>query len=213
VWLAADRLVQPEIGRQVGMSRQSVVSWRVWYSRDPAGSLIGVKTGASGVLAWTDLHTDVVGQFTTTGTSLAGSTTYGPLGTIAATSGMTGNLGYQSGFTEFNTSRVNMAARRYNPASGQFDNRDSVANPASPNSANADRYAYANDNPLTTTDPTSFTEVTSGGGLPRLTRDASVDDTAPARMSLDRPVGGPNQNTFSGSASRTQRTKRLLTLG
>jgi large repetitive protein len=124
------------------------------YSRDPGGGLVGTKTGASGVLAWTDQHTDLVGQFATTGTSLAGSTTYGPLGTIAATAGMTGNLGYQSAFTELNTGRVNMAARWYNPNSGQFDNRDTANNNPTPNEADANRYAYADDDPLTGTDPT-----------------------------------------------------------
>src|SRR5262249_42363849 len=123
------------------------------YSRGPGAGLIGVKTGATGVLAWTDLHTDVVGQYTATGTSLAGSTTYGPLGTIVSTSGMAGNLGYQSAFTENSSGRVNMAARWYNPNTGQFDNRDTTTNNPTPNSANADGYAYASDNPLTNSDP------------------------------------------------------------
>src|SRR5581483_5658727 len=70
-----------------------------------------------------------------------------------ATAGMIGNLGFQSGFTEFNTGRVNMAARWYNPATGQFDNRDTASNNPVPIEANANQYAYANDNPLTGTDP------------------------------------------------------------
>src|SRR5207248_4099464 len=94
------------------------------YSRGPSGALVGVKTGASGVLAWTDQHTDLVGQFTPTGTSLTGSRTYGPLGTVVTSSNMAGNLGYQSAFTETTSGRVNMAARWYNPATGQFDNHD-----------------------------------------------------------------------------------------
>ncbi len=123
------------------------------YSRDPAGAVIGIKTGTSGVLAWTDQHTDLIGQFTATGNFLTGSTTYGPLGTIVATAGMAGNLGYQSAFTETSSGRVNMAARWYNPATGQFDNRDTASNSPTPNPANANRYAYANDNPLTNIDP------------------------------------------------------------
>ncbi len=123
------------------------------YSRDPGGGLVATKTGISGVLAWTDLHTDVVAQFTATGTTLAGSTTYGPLGTVVASSGATGNLGYQSGWTEQSSGRVNMAARWYNPNTGQFDNRDTAGNNPTPDPVAADRYAYANDNPLTVTDP------------------------------------------------------------
>jgi len=91
------------------------------------------------VLGWTDQHTDVVGDFTATGTALTGSTAYGPLGTIVASAGTAGNLGYQSGYTETSSGRVNMAARWYNTNTGQFDNRDTVSNSPAPNSANADR--------------------------------------------------------------------------
>ncbi|OLB80189.1 MAG: hypothetical protein AUI14_07560 [Actinobacteria bacterium 13_2_20CM_2_71_6] len=136
------------------------------YSRGPAGGLDAVKTGASGVLAWTDLHTDLVGQFTATGTSLAGSATYGPLGTSVSSSGMTGGLGYQSAFTESSNGRVNMAARWYNPTTGQFDSRDTVANNPTPNSANANGYVYATDNPLTGTDPTGHMKQPIEGGSP-----------------------------------------------
>src|SRR5256714_1815900 len=66
---------------------------------------------------------------------------------------MVGTVGYQSAFTETTSGRVNMAARWYNPATGQFDNRDAVGNNPTPNSANANRYAYANNNPLTNIDP------------------------------------------------------------
>ena len=57
-------------------------------------------------------------------TGLAGSRAYGPLGTVVANANLVGNLGYQSGFTESSTGRVNMGARWYNPNTGQFDNRD-----------------------------------------------------------------------------------------
>jgi large repetitive protein len=123
------------------------------YSRDPGGALVGIKAGARSLLAWTDRHTDVVGGFTTSSTSLAGSTAYDPLGRVLASNTPAGNLGYQSGWTEASSGRVNMSARWYNPASGQFDNRDSFANSPVPDGVNADRYAYANDNPLTGTDP------------------------------------------------------------
>src|SRR5205814_2922294 len=85
------------------------------YSRGPSGSLIGIHAGTTRVLAWTDRHTDVVGDYTTTGTALAGSRTYNPLGVVVANSNLVGNLGYQSEFTESASGRVNMAARWYNP--------------------------------------------------------------------------------------------------
>ncbi len=123
------------------------------YTREPDGDLVGVATATSRTLAWTDLHTDVVGQFTPTGAALSGSTAYDPLGKILATSGMLGNLGYQSEWTDALTGRVNMFSRWYNTNTGQFDTRDTADNDPVPDSINANRYQYADGNPLTVTDP------------------------------------------------------------
>ncbi len=124
------------------------------YTRDEDDDLVGVAAGASQTHAWTDQHTDVVGLLTATGTALTGSTTYDPLGRIVATNGMLGNLGYQSSWTDFSTGRVNMWNRWYNTLTGQFDTRDSVDLDPVPDSVDANRFAYADDNPLTETDPT-----------------------------------------------------------
>jgi len=116
------------------------------YVRDPGGGLVGSKTGANTTYSWTDLHTDVVGQFTATATALNGSTTYEPFGKVNATNGMQGGLGYQSEWTDPQTKRVNMHSRWYNPDTGQFDSRDTVSVP--------NRYNFVNNSPLTSTDPT-----------------------------------------------------------
>jgi RHS repeat-associated protein len=123
------------------------------YSRGPAGEVLGTKAG-TGVFAWADLHTDLVGQFTSAGTALTGSAAYDPLGTVLANSGKVGNLGYQSEWTDATTNRVNMHARWYNPATGQFDNRDTVDNNPVPDSIDANHYQYGDGDPLLTTDPT-----------------------------------------------------------
>ncbi|GAA1380935.1 LamG-like jellyroll fold domain-containing protein [Catellatospora chokoriensis] len=124
------------------------------YVRDTAGALVGEVAGAIKRLAYTDLHTDVVGQFTATGTVLDGSTAYDPLGKVLNTIAMIGNLGYQSEWTDGLTSRVNMHARWYNPDTGQFDSRDTASNSQVPDSINANRYQYGDGNPMTVTDPT-----------------------------------------------------------
>ncbi|GAA2909869.1 hypothetical protein Acy02nite_89410 [Actinoplanes cyaneus] len=124
------------------------------YVRDPGSGLVGAASAGNTRLVWTDLHDDVVGQFTATGTALSGSTVYDPLGSVQKTGGMIGNLGYQSEYTETSTGRVNMAARWYNTGTGQFDNRDTMANSPVPDSINANRYQYGSANPMTTTDPT-----------------------------------------------------------
>ncbi|MET7395183.1 LamG-like jellyroll fold domain-containing protein [Dactylosporangium sp. NPDC005572] len=126
------------------------------YARGPAGELLGAADGGGTIprYVWTDLHTDVVGQFSATSSGLTGSAAYDPLGTVLAKTGLIGRLGYQSEFTEQATGRVNMLARWYNTDTGQFDTRDTASNNPVPASINANRYQYGDGNPLTTTDPT-----------------------------------------------------------
>lgn len=124
------------------------------YVRDPGNAVVGAASGGSTRLVWTDLHEDVVGQFTATGTALSGSTVFDPLGAVKTSTGMLGSLGYQSEWTDALTGRANMAARWYNTGTGQFDSRDTVSNSPVPDSINANRYQYGDANPLTVTDPT-----------------------------------------------------------
>ncbi|MEV5752124.1 LamG-like jellyroll fold domain-containing protein [Actinoallomurus sp. NPDC052308] len=128
------------------------------YTWSPDGSLVGIGTTggdqSTGVLAYTDAHDDVVGNFTATGTALTGSTTYDPLGNVANTTGHAGSLGYQSGWTDSATGKVDMGSRWYYPAVGQFQNKDTQASDPVPNSAAANPFAYVDDDPLTRTDPT-----------------------------------------------------------
>ncbi|MBB5868340.1 RHS repeat-associated protein [Allocatelliglobosispora scoriae] len=140
--------------RYSGLGNDLAADTTAQYIRDPAGALVGARSGATAQYTWTDLHTDVVAQYEATGTAVAGSRSYDPYGIPDPIVGsVIGNLGYQSEWTDPSTKRVNMHARWYDPKTGQFDSRDTVANSPVPNSANANRYAYANDNPLTGTDP------------------------------------------------------------
>lgn len=123
-------------------------------SRDPGGSVIGTAVGGSaGVLVWTDQHTDVVAQFTASSSVLTGSTQYDPYGVVRSTSGMVGRVGFQSGWTDPVTARVDMAARWYDPARGGFISRDSVAVSAVGDPAAANPFGYVSDNPLDDVDP------------------------------------------------------------
>ena len=131
------------------------------YIRDGGGALIGQATGAAAKLAWTDRHSDVVAMFDATTATLAA---YDPLGKVLSSVGTMGSLGYQGEYTDTATGRVNMAARWYNTDTGQFDSRDSAdLNPA-PASGHANRFAYADANPLTNTDPTGHMIRADGEG-------------------------------------------------
>ncbi|MEU8797132.1 LamG-like jellyroll fold domain-containing protein [Spirillospora sp. NPDC048819] len=135
------------------------------YTRAPDDSLVGIGTssGGSGVLAYLDQHDDVVGNFTSTGGALTGSATYDPLGNVTNSTTMSGRLGFQSGWTDDTTGKVNMAARWYNPAVGQFQNKDTIALDPVPDSAQANPFAYVGGNPLLGTDPSGH--CWSGFGL------------------------------------------------
>lgn len=116
------------------------------YGRDPFGGLLGQHEGtnpAAGAL--TDLHGDLVATFNST--SLATSAAYDPFGTITAQTGAKTNLGYQGGYTDLDTGKVNMHARWYQPVTGSFVSRDVAALEPRP-SVQVNRYVYANANPL-----------------------------------------------------------------
>jgi len=129
------------------------------YSWDPSGSVLA-GTGApgggtSGVLALTDAHGDVLGQFTAAGTGVSGSQAYDPWGTVTATHGaMAGMLGFQSAWSDPVSGKDLMGARWYNPAAGDFTSADTIHVSPVPDPAAADPFGYAAGNPLSFTDPT-----------------------------------------------------------
>ncbi|RZU50762.1 RHS repeat-associated protein [Krasilnikovia cinnamomea] len=145
-----------------GLDNDLAADGEATYIRGTANEVIAETSGATTRYAWTDIHDDIVGQFTATGTTLDASVVYDPLGKVIASAGaMIGNLGYQSEWTDQTTNRVNMAARWYNTATGQFDTRDTANNNPVPDSVNANRYQYGDANPLTVTDPTGHWGVPS----------------------------------------------------
>ncbi|GIH02085.1 hypothetical protein Rhe02_01520 [Rhizocola hellebori] len=132
------------------------------YVHGPAGDLLGVKPTGAGVYAWTDLHSDVVAQFGATSATFTGSTTYDPFGKTLASTGMQGSLGFQSGWSDTATGRVNMHARWYNTDTGQFDTRDTIDVSPVPASVGGNKYGYGNANPLVNVDPTGHVPMVTG---------------------------------------------------
>ena len=163
VYDAAGRLVTQTTGATVtnleysGLGNDLASDGTDEYSRDPSGDLVGVyfTTSSTGRLLWTDLHTDVVGDFESTTSTMQGVQQYDPLGNVLDSTGSMPavTVGYQSEWTDTSTGDLDMDARWYNPANGQFLNQDTVSNSATPNTANANPFAYADGNPLTNTDP------------------------------------------------------------
>ncbi|GAA0829120.1 hypothetical protein GCM10009525_27440 [Streptosporangium amethystogenes subsp. fukuiense] len=127
------------------------------YGRDPFGGLLSLQEGAGPALAtMNDLRGDVVGTFS--GTALVDSVAYDPFGQVTHRSGTQRSLGYQGEYTDPDTGKVNMLARWYQPGTGTFASRDTATLPPDP-SVQANRYTYANANPLTNTDPTGHNSI------------------------------------------------------
>ncbi|MEW2634830.1 LamG-like jellyroll fold domain-containing protein [Streptomyces sp. NPDC048389] len=154
-----------------GMGNDVASDGSAVYSRNVDGSLLGVKTPVSAALYLTDMHTDAVAQFTDAGEVLSGSATYTPFGKVVESADMLGHLGYQSGWTDPQTAKVNMAARWYSPETGQFNSRDTVGLSPLPSSVKSNRYAYADQNPMTMTDPTGHWSI--GGAWKSLKKKAN----------------------------------------
>ncbi|MFI7154751.1 RHS repeat-associated core domain-containing protein [Nonomuraea sp. NPDC050022] len=122
------------------------------FGRDALGRTLGLSDGGGAQLAFCDLRGDLIGAFTATGASLIDSVAYNPFGEVVTRTGATHTLGYQGGYTDPSTGKINMAARWYQPSTGSFVSRDTLAESGDP-SVQLNRYTYANDNPLTLTDP------------------------------------------------------------
>ncbi|MFI9105869.1 LamG-like jellyroll fold domain-containing protein [Streptomyces fildesensis] len=136
-----------------GGSNNLVTDGTSTISRRPDGGLLATTTGTTKQLAVTDQHTDVTAGLTADGSAATSSASYDPFGSKLASSGTTPALGFQSGWTDPDTGKVNMAARWYQPGTGTFASRDDWDLPPSP-SIQANRYTYGNGGPLNGTDPT-----------------------------------------------------------
>jgi RHS repeat-associated protein len=122
------------------------------FSRDPDGHLLAVGTGTSAAAAFTDQHDDLTALFAPSGSSLTGSRAYDPTGNPVANTGTQPDLGYQGGWTDPTTQLLATASRWYDPAQADFTSHDTLTD-LTGTAAAANPYTYANDNPLTSNDP------------------------------------------------------------
>ncbi|WP_445548826.1 RHS repeat-associated core domain-containing protein, partial [Frankia sp. CiP1_Cm_nod2] len=71
-------------------------------------------------------------------------------------------MGFQGSWTDPATAKVSAQARWYTPATGGFISRDSAQLPLT-SAVSANRYTYANANPLTYSDPSGHNAAVIGG--------------------------------------------------
>ncbi|WP_433471527.1 polymorphic toxin-type HINT domain-containing protein [Saccharomonospora azurea] len=125
------------------------------YTYTPGGLPLGVAQGGVSALAWTDVHTDLVGLVDPGTGALAGSRSFSPFGQRQAEAGTQPALGFQHQYTDPDSGNVNMGARWYQPSTGTFASRDTAG--LDPRDlSNSNRYAYASADPLGRIDPNGY---------------------------------------------------------
>jgi RHS repeat-associated protein len=139
------------------------------YSRDPAGQVTGVDNAMGGQsVAFDDEHDDLSGTFSAAGTTMSGSTTYSPWGAVLASTGPAIQIGYQGQWTDPSDQQVDMGSRMYNAGyfgtKPGFNNQDTDPS-KSGTAVTDDAYAYADDNPMSVTDPTGHSPSAASSSI------------------------------------------------
>lgn len=173
-----------------GLSNNVVTDGNRVVSRLPDGTPLSDKAvgATAGKSLFTNQHGDVVGRYL--GGATDGLRGYDPFGTVTASSGDTSALGFQGSWTDSGTGQVDMGARWYSPASGQFTSRDSW------NTAAGNRFGYGDTDPLDGTDPTGhhWTPLICGPDYDHIP-DSWLDAFTSALESIARQFTGTSECT------------------
>ncbi|MFF5257942.1 LamG-like jellyroll fold domain-containing protein [Actinomadura viridis] len=139
-----------------GLEKDPVRDGANGYARAPSGGLLATGGAAGARIMLADRRGDVVGGFAPDSAlgSVTDSTAYEPFGQPVARTGVAPGVGYQGDWTDPGTGQVNMHARWYEPKAGAFINRDDWDLDPAGGSIAANRYTYANGDPVNVTDPT-----------------------------------------------------------
>ncbi|MCU1667930.1 MAG: hypothetical protein JWP40_857 [Blastococcus sp.] len=125
------------------------------YLYDPSGTPLAIEGSNAHYLALDGLGS-IIATINQNGTTTA-TYTYDPWGTQTATAQNGSGIvdlqiyGYTGGITDSTTNLVHLGHRWYDPENGRFTQMDDITTLADPAAAN--RYSYAEDNPVNYVDP------------------------------------------------------------
>jgi RHS repeat-associated protein len=146
----------------LGISSQSSSSGKTYYIRCSCGLLNSERTpdGKTHYFLF-DALDSVVGLTDSTTGNDDNMYDYDPYGQMKAQQeGETNNFKYVSGYFDTNTNLYHFGARYYDPSLGRWTQQDPVAGSLG-DLGSADRYAYANDDPVNKVDPSGKFSTTS----------------------------------------------------
>lgn len=138
----------------LGVSRISGGGTSTAITRDPNGNLISLRTSTASSYYVLDALGSVLALTDSTGNTDTASYTYDPYGkTTSSTGSQTGinPFGYAGGYTD-PSGQIHFGQRYYAPTVGSWTQLDSLSQINDP--TQADRYAYAGDDPINDMDPT-----------------------------------------------------------
>jgi RHS repeat-associated protein len=131
------------------------------YLRGPSGaSVYGVVRGGVTSFAGADRHGDVSFSLTAAG-AVSDSTIRDPFGKTLGSTGTAPDVGFQSDWTDPVSGLVWMGARWYQPNTGTFVSRDTVAGSVGAY-ASMNRFTYGLNNPVLFNDPTGRVAAPAG---------------------------------------------------
>jgi RHS repeat-associated protein len=130
------------VGSSEDLAKESPVGGTSTTYAFTPGGLLASKTSSVTQMAIGDLHGDVVGSITKSGTDLSTATWYSPYGEQAPMESIPSRLGYQGDITAPDTGAVDMLTRQYLPELGRFTTRDILfGHPRDPMTLNQFSYA------------------------------------------------------------------------
>ncbi|TCL83553.1 RHS repeat-associated protein [Curtobacterium sp. PhB142] len=143
------------VNTALGLTSEAQGSTTTAYTRTPAGAPLSSRTGTGRAYYITDNLASVIGMFDANGNYLGGYS-YSPYGeTRAATNNATvssNSLRYIGGYWDASAKVYHLGARYYDPSIGRFTQQDPTGQEANP-------YAYANDDPINSSDPSGTSAV------------------------------------------------------
>ncbi|WP_242907620.1 RHS repeat-associated core domain-containing protein [Actinomadura terrae] len=137
-----------------GIISYSQGSSSVWMIHDSTGTPLGYSDGSNPYAFGTDGLGSTTSIVSPSGTQAA-AYTYGPFGETTPDTGWEAAVNlirYTGGFHEPNTGLLKLGRRFYDTGRARFTQQDALNTIGDP--TNANRYAYAADNPTNNTDPT-----------------------------------------------------------
>ncbi len=131
----------------LGLDTQTTNGYTTYFTRDPSGNLISMRTGGQSYYYTLDAQGSVLALTDNTGTNNVATYTYDPYGKLTSVNGylaFQNPYRYASGYADDTTGLIQFGARYYNPRTGQWTQLDpSGQNPG---------YQYAGDDPINSTD-------------------------------------------------------------